>query len=254
MSENSILVIPDRLVKAVAKERLGGRDLGAIVLEQAWTEWRLKIVKNLSFRTRANPKACNAYCGMEIREFEGINARQRWANWRTVPRNLSGALADQPVRAIDLCCGIGHSTEVLACYLPAGSSVLGLEFNPEFVARAKLREYRDLNGSLCQVDFRAQSVLEEFKMPDESPVPSASMDIVNCCGAVGHHFRPEETTRLASEINRVLRPGGLALIDSGEAGTSMAAVIRIFTALGFEVVRHSKSHLLDVHAQVCFKK
>ena len=45
-----------------------------------------------------------------------------------------------------------------------------------------------------------------------------SVDLVNSSGAVGCHFDVDSTELLAGEVARVLRPGGLAMIDSGPSG------------------------------------
>lgn len=247
-------VFPDPLIRDVAKKRLGGRSLATFVLEQAWTEGRLRILRQVNFRRRDNREATRAYQTLSVREFEGINARQRWANWRTVPRNLSGHLPSRPLRALDLCCGVGHSTEVLAAYLPRGSKILGLEFNPEFVRTASRRRYPGADGRPVDVKFRAQSVLETFRDASDRRIPDGSIDLVNSCGAVGSHFDSDATRRLVAEISRVLRPGGLATIDSGLPGTSPWALTAIFRDRGFEVVSRARSCFVDPCVQVCFRK
>ena len=110
---------------------------------------------------------------MDIGEFEGINARQRWSNWRTVPRNLRHLSLQSPVVAIDLCSGVGHSTDVLACYLPSGSRILGLEYNRHFVEHASRTQYLNLRGEPCDVQFRVQSVLEKFCNKEGDFIPDA---------------------------------------------------------------------------------
>src|SRR5512142_87947 len=98
-------------------------------LRQAWHETRVRRLRHIQFRSRENDKAREAYAAMDPWEFEGINARQAWANWRTLARNLEGRLPREPVRAIDLCCGTGQSTAVIAHHLPPGSEILGLEYS-----------------------------------------------------------------------------------------------------------------------------
>lgn len=247
-------VFTDRTIRDLARERLGGRSLASIVIEQAWTESWLRLRRQVNFRKSENSQATRAYRAMSIREFEGINARQRWANWRTVPRNLSGLMPARPLRALDLCCGVGHSTEVLAAYLPRGSRILGLEFNPSFVKTASRRKYLDREGKPALVSFRAQSVLETFRDEKGRKLLASSVDLVNSCGAVGSHFDSDATRRLVSEISRVLRPGGLATIDSGLPGTGLRALSEIFREHGFETVGKARSCLIDPYVQACFRK
>ncbi len=226
----------------------------AILFRQLWTEGRLIAIRGINFRSRDNEAAREAYRQMHLREFEGINARQKWANWRTVPRNLEGRLPESAMVAIDLCCGIGHSTEVLAHHLPEGSKILGIEFNPEFVKSAQKKIYRHRTGKPVEVSFRAQSVLEAFRDAGGALLKDSSIDLINSCGAVGSHFDPSMTRVLAHELARVMKPGGLALIDSGLPGTNKKQLVEIFEAEGFDTLGSAKSSIFDLFTQVCFSK
>jgi SAM-dependent methyltransferase len=252
--ESPIEPISEATIRQVAREHLSPSNLGLIVLKQALYEQRAKLRTRMSFRERKNDAAVKAYTAMSLEEFDGINARQRWANWRTVPRNLSRRMANRPSFAIDLCCGVGQSTEVLAHYLPRGSRILGLEYNPNFVEMARGRKYLNAQGEPVDVHFRAQSVLETFLDANGQALADDSVDLVNSCGAIGHHFDADTTRVLAIEVDRVVRPGGLALIDSGMKGTRTQDVIRIFEAHGFEVIHRARSCFADWNLQVCFRK
>lgn len=258
MTESTHFVsYPENVLRRNARHRLGGTSLLGIVLKQAFSEkFLLRVVKGVNFRHSENIQATRAYRAMSISEFEGINARQQWANWRTVPRNLNGRIPAKPLFAIDLCCGVGHSTEVLACYLPQGSSILGIEFNPDFVAQARARKekYRHQDGALQEARFVAGSVLETFRDEKGAAVPAASIDVVNCCGAVGVHFKPEAARTLVEEVARVVKPGGIAMIDSGPHGTNPRELTGIFESLGFERINAVRSCFVDYSLQICFRK
>jgi len=221
-----------------------------LFFRQAWTELQVWRRTRLSFRDDRNDKALRAYGAMTESEFEGINALQAWANWRVIPRNLRGRLPTRPCRALDLCCGVGHSTEVLAHFLPLGSEILGLECHPAFVARATRRSYRGADGAPARVKFRAQSVLEPFRDERGRPLENGSVDLVNSCGALGIHFDAAALDSVAKEIARVLRPGGLATIDSGKQGVRKDEMIRIFEKHGFEARGWAKSCFLDRFTQI----
>jgi SAM-dependent methyltransferase len=246
---------PEETLRRIAQERLG-MSLVGIVFRQATSEKLLKYFRGVTFRHNENSAATSAYTAMSVHEFEGINARQRWANWRTLPRNLNGRIPDRPLSVIDLCCGVGHSTEVLACYLPVGSKILGLEFNPGFVevARARVSKYVHRSGTPIQARFAAQSVLETFRDDSGLEVDAGSVDLVNCCGAVGVHFKPEATRVLAKEVSRVLHENGVATIDSGPYGTSAKQLTEIFESLGFRRLNAARSCFVDYSMQVCFQK
>ena len=110
-----------------------------ILVRQACHELRVRRLRGIAFRTSQNAAACRAYAELRLWEFEGINERQAWANWRTIRRNLQGRAPSRPVTAIDLCCGTGDSTEVLASCLEAGSDILGVDADPRFVAPLRKR-------------------------------------------------------------------------------------------------------------------
>lgn len=220
-----------------------------LFFRQAWAEFAVARRTRLRFRDGRNEKAVRAYCAMTESEFECINALQAWADRRVIPRSLRGRLPPRPCRAVDLCAGVGHSTEVLARCLPAGSYILGLEFNPAFVARAARRDYRG-----ARVRFRAQSVLETFRDERGRALADGSVDLVNSCGALGIHFDAASLDTLAAEIARVLRPGGLACVDSGTEKTRQEEMIRIFRGRGFEALGAARSCFLDRFTQISFVK
>lgn len=253
-SASEILILDEKNVRTVAYNRMGRRNILHLAARQAVSEQLTRLRTQLSFRSRQNDGATRAYCAMTAREFEGINARQRWANWRTIARNLSTRVPARPLKALDLCCGVGHSTEVLASFLAPGSRILGLEFNPRFVELARFRHYSTVDGKPARVRFRAQSVLETFRDTAGDVIDSASIDLVNSCGAVAHHFDPQTTAKLALEVARVLKHGGIAMIDCGRAGTDRESLVRIFGKLGFEVLHEARSCFLDRASQVCFRK
>src|SRR5262245_20670589 len=85
-----------------------------MLVRQACYEARVRGLRKIPFRSSRNDVACRAYAAITVREFEAINERQAWANWRTIRRNLAGRVPRRPLRAVDLCCGTGRSTEVLA--------------------------------------------------------------------------------------------------------------------------------------------
>jgi SAM-dependent methyltransferase len=247
------LRVGERAIRRIAHHKSAERDIVFIFLRQAFYESRVRLMKKVSFRWRENDAAVRAYCAMSAAEFRGINARQRWANWRFIPRNLDGRLPAGPVKALDLCCGVGDSTDVLAFYLAPGSEILGLEYNPEFVESARRRELYDENGRPARVRFRVQSVLETFREADGTPVLTGSVDLANSCGAVGSHFDRRTTAVLLDELRRVLKPGGLATIDSGPDGTTPEELVALARKRGFTVLNQTRSCVFDRFAQLCLR-
>jgi SAM-dependent methyltransferase len=250
----SALVFDRKFIRRTARQRLSSTNLAEIWIRQAYSEIRFVLRNKVTFRKRLNRDACQAYGAMNSGEFEKINGRQRWANWRLIPKNLSGHIPLEPLNAIDLCCGTGHSTEVLSWYLPQGSRILGLDYSSAFIEKARAGTYRHSHGASVDVTFRVQSVLETFRDTEGKVVPNESVDLVNSCGAVGCHFDREATSLLAAEVARVLKPGGLAAIDSGAPGTPKSMLVSVFEGAGFRVSHARKSVFLDPYTQVVFKK
>lgn len=228
--------------------------LAAILLRQAWSEFVVSVRRRLSFRESENARAVRAYCAMSVAEFEAVNARQKWANWRTIPRNLHGRLPARPCRAVDLCSGVGDSTEVLAYYLPAGSEILGLECSPEFVRRARGRVYRGAGGEPVAAGFRVQSVLEPFRDASGTLLPDGSVDLVNSCGSLAINFDEPALDALAAEISRVLKPGGLAAVDCAARRSGRERMIGLFRRHHFEALGSARSCPFDRFAQICFRR
>src|SRR5206468_9537662 len=118
-------------------------------LAVCWRQWRAErrlARRGIHFRDTNPGKVAAAYRAMSPAEFDAINGRQDWANWRTIPRALSGHVPNRPLRVLDLGCGTGSSTRVLAFYCPAGSHITGYEFAAPLVEVARRREYRDAGG------------------------------------------------------------------------------------------------------------
>jgi len=245
--------ISDHAIHRVAHAHFQKTSLPQVILRQAFWELWIFLARGIQFRQNRNCRAREEYAKMSLNEFENINLRQNWANWRTIPKNLATCLeSDQPVKAIDLCCGSGNSTEVLAYYLPAGSEILGLEYNPQFVEMARIRMYRNRSEGRCSVHFHTQSVLDPFSDEKGVQIQTASFDVVNASGAFGHHFAPREAAIVVGEIRRILKPDGFAMIDTGKKGTDKKSLIEIFSSLGFEQINAAKSCWIDRHEQLCF--
>jgi SAM-dependent methyltransferase len=250
--DSSPLQISESMIRRAAHLNGQGYNLPLIAARQAVAEAWVRTVRKAGFRRPQNAQALRGYLAMSAHEFNGVNARQRWANWRIIPRNLHDTCPTRPLMAIDLCCGTGDSTAVLAWHLPAGSRIHGLEFQPAFVDTARLRRYVDAAGRPVAVSFHAQSVLETFRDEQGVALAGRSVDVVNSCGAVGCHFTADATVLLAREVARVLAEDGVALIDAGKPGTDAAALERIFVGLGLRRQRTVRSCWLDRYRQLAF--
>src|SRR5690606_18228406 len=116
------------------------------------------------------------------------------------------------------------------------------------------RQFVDRDGSPVEVEFVAQSVLEPWCDRQGRVLEPQSVALVNSSGAIGCHFDRHATERVADECDRVLKPGGLALLDTGRDGTTVEQLLAIFTPRGYTVLGHAKSCMLDRFTQVCLRK
>jgi SAM-dependent methyltransferase len=226
------------------------------ILRVCWRQWRAErelARRGVQFRTTDPTTAQAAYTAMTQGEFDAINGRQDWANWRTIPRALNGQVPDRPLRVLDLGCGTGGSTRVLAFYCPADSHITGYELATPLVDIARQREYRHRSGQPGDVTFVCQGVTETLREPDRRPIPDLSVDLVNASGVVGHHLNEQTIRPLAAELKRVLAEGGIAQLDVGPT-LSDHALTQIMKSFGFRRLTRRRSWIFDPTGQVVFHR
>ena len=226
------------------------------VLTACWRQWRAERAlgrRGIHFRATDPVAVANAYAAMSDAEFDAINARQDWANWRTIPRALSRNVPDRPLQVLDLGCGSGSSTRVLAYYCPAGSHITAYEMVPPLLALARRRAYTNRAGQAASVTFVCQGVTEPLRQSDGTLLADASVDLVNASGVVGHHLNAETSRPLVQELRRTLAADGIALLDVGPA-LPARALAPIMAAAGFEALGRRRSWLLDPTGQLVLRK
>jgi len=221
-----------------------------------WRQWRAEralVRRGINFRATEPASVAAAYAAMSDEEFAAINARQNWANWRTIPRGLSGNVLDRALRVLDLGCGSGSSTAVLAFYCPPGSHITGYEMVLPLLDMARRRAFVHRSGISAKVSFVCQGVTEPFVQSGGEMVPDHSVDLVNASGVVGHHLHADSVLPLVQELCRVLAPEGIAMLD---VGPSLPAkdLPPIMTAAGFRPLKHVRSWFLDPTGEIVFRK
>jgi SAM-dependent methyltransferase len=226
------------------------------IIRVCWRQWRTERAlarRGVHFRSTAPEVVARAYAAMSDQEYDAINGRQDWANWRTVPRALSGRVPDRPLKVLDLRCGTGGSTRVLAFYCPLGSVISGYELAQPLVDVARRRTYHHRSGEPVPVDFRCQGVTETLREPGGFPVAAGSVDLMNASGVVGHHLTATTVLPLISEIKRLLRPGGLAMLDVGPS-LGGRQLTHLMQTAGFRRLGRWRSWLLDPTGQIVFQQ
>ena len=236
-----MLTISEREIRSQGPGRL---------LAVCWRQWlaeRALARRGIRFRATAFGQVLAAYAAMTQAEFDAINGPQAWANWRTIPRALSGHVPDRPLRVLDLGCGTGSSTSVLAFYCPAGARITGYELAEPMLAFARRREYRQRDGSSVNVDFVCQGVTEPLRESD------GSVDLINASGVVGHHLKPATIAPLIAELRRVLASDGVAMLD---VGPTMPAreLRRLMADAGFAYLGRYRSWFGDRTGELVFRR
>ena len=115
-------------------------------------------------------------------------------------RDLIDRLAPQPgCAALDVACGPGTVTRVLAERIGPSGRVVGTDISPAMLAVARSKPVDAGSAPLEWIEAPAAPL----------PLPDAAFDVVTC--QQGLQFFPDKVGALA-EVRRVLRPGGRALV------------------------------------------
>lgn len=100
---------------------------------------------------------------------------------------------------LDVGCGIGHWGRALAGSLPERARIVGVDREPQWVARAAARAKKD--GLSRRFSYQEGSA-------EALPFKAGSFDMVTCQTLLIHLAEPK---RALAEMLRVLKPGGLLL-------------------------------------------
>ncbi|MCK4547882.1 MAG: methyltransferase domain-containing protein [Candidatus Eisenbacteria sp.] len=142
-----------------------------------------------------------------------VNCPERVAGWHKLPFGFRRLGDLRGKRVLDLCCGMGITTTVLAEH---GARVSGMDISPRMIEIA--RRNLSVHGVDDRADVSAMSA-EALEFEDET------FDLL--FGFVGlHHLQPELAGR---EAARVLKPGGKAVYIDPISGSALLRLIRALT-------------------------
>jgi SAM-dependent methyltransferase len=226
------------------------------VVAACWRQWRAERAlarRGVHFRSTNPANVAAAYAAMSPAEFDAVNARQAWANRQTIPRAIRGRLPDRPWRVLDLGCGTGGSTRVLAYHAPAGSEVIGYELVAPLIAVARRQRYIGRDGQDARVRFVGQGLTEPLRDGDGRRLADWSVDLACSCGVVGHHLTAATARPLARELARVVTRGGLAVLDDGPTFQT-PALVALMSEFGFRPLGRYLCWPLARSGQVCFRR
>jgi len=190
--------------------------------------------RHIHYRATEPARVVAAYRSMSEDEFDAINGPQEWQNTRLIPSVVESLQLQDPLLAVDLGCGSGQSSQVLAAQLQPGSRLLAYDICERLLSRASSRTYHDCVGGPLQVSFINQSIAQPLHYPEGRRLEGASVGLVHAAGVVGHHLNKADVLSMASEIARVLAPAGYAVLDAGPA-LPRESLHAILSAQGFEL-------------------
>jgi SAM-dependent methyltransferase len=225
------------------------------LLGVCWRQWRIERTlarRGINFRSADPSDVAAAYAQMTPEEFDTVNGRQNWANWRTIPRALSGRVLNRPLIVLDLGSGTGGSTCVLAFYCPAGSRILGYEMADSLIQIARRRQYLHRSGKPAAVQFHCQGITQTLRQVNGRPWPKQSVDLVNASGIIGQHLSKETLEPLCFELQRVVSLNGLAMLDVGPT-VDDEVLTCLMNAAGFRRLGRCRSWRMDPTGQVLFQ-
>jgi ubiquinone/menaquinone biosynthesis C-methylase UbiE len=134
------------------------------------------------------------------RRYEAFTRAMFLGRRRRTYRGLLAASGVKPGdRVIDVGCGTGYFARLLGTAVGSTGAVVGIDAAPEMVEYAS----RHAQG-LANCDFKVGTA-------ESLPVASGTADVV-VSALVLHHLPAEAQSAAASEMRRILRPGGTALI------------------------------------------
>jgi len=172
--------------------------------------------KGVNFRQTGADAARDNYGQMNKEEFENINSRQQWVNWILIGKCLHNQVPDRPLNVLDIGCGSGTSTTVLASYLPIGSVIIANDISENLIEAARTKDYICAHtGQSTKPSFIVQDATMPFRDSDNTPIAPNSVDYFNSSGIVGHHFSPEAFATMAKNATEAIKSGGHAAIDEG---------------------------------------
>lgn len=229
----------------------------ASLIRLKWKQFKVETLGGYHFRGQEKDFVHHAYNKMDHDTFSAINGAQEWVNWRQIPRALRKRIPKGPAVIVDLGCGPGSSTRILAWYGTPAWRIIGIDFSEDLIHRARsLKENGDFHtadGGKPTIEFVVGSVVESFRDASDTRLADHSVDYVNSSGIVGHHLNKDSFLCLAKELQRVVKPNAFVALDSGPH--LKAKDIRpIMEQFGFILCAKIRSVPLDPRPQLVFHR
>lgn len=221
-----------------------------------WTKFTGRRIKGQGMIGASGEAVAAGFDGLEGADFDEYNFPQVWVERRQIPGAIDGRIPARSAVVLDIGCGPGTSTEVLAYFADPSWTIVGYDLTRHLVERARVRaargEFRNRAGSVIVPVFQCQSVAEPLRR-EGGAIDDASVDFAISCGVVGLYLQRDEAGRLARELGRVVKPGGYAAIDAGPANPA-PALQEMMGSAGFGEVGVARSFVIEPRPKIVFRK
>lgn len=221
-----------------------------------WTKFRGQRIKGQGMIGASSEAVACGFGGLEGADFDEYNFPQVWVERRQIPGAISGRIPARGAVVLDLGCGPGTSTEILAYFADPSWTIIGYDLTRHLVERARLRaargEFRSRNGCVITPEFECQNVADPLRGLS-GLIRDSSVDFAISCGVVGLYLQRDEAARLAVELARVVKSGGFAAIDTGPANP-VSAVRELMSGAGFDEVGVARSFVVEPRPKLVFRR
>lgn len=142
--------------------------------------------------------------------------------------------AERPaIKAIDLCCGPGHFTRMLAKNLKC-DEVIGIDLSEPMLKKARENAKEEMLSS--------KTKYLKSDVADLKAIPSKSMDLVSFMDGAHHMGSLQQVTKILEEADRVCKPdGAIVILDPVRPKTQSTANL-YFRIAGEDYVQKNMPH------------
>ncbi len=189
-------------------------------------------------------------------DFHEYNLPQAWVERRQIPLAIRGRIPAHGATVLDLGCGPGTSTEVLAYFADPSWTIIGYDLIDHSIAVARARaersEFRNRTGAVIRPVFECQSIARPL-LRAGLPIASASVDFAVSGGVVGLYLQPTDAAQLLDDLSRIVRPGGYIALDAGPS-VPVATLRALGHNRGFVFHSLAKSFWIEPRPKLVFQR
>lgn len=189
-------------------------------------------------------------------DFDEYNLPQVWVERRQIPQAVHGRVPMRDAVVLDLGCGPGTSTEVLAYFADPSWTIIGYDLVEHSIKAARERAarggFRSRAGTVIHPLFECQNIAQPLLLRGQ-PLKEGTVDFVISGGVVGLYLRPADVEKLIRDLRRIVKPGGYVALDSGPSvpPETLRAIARE-NGLAFRTI--AKSFWIEPRPKLVFQR